>query len=161
MAERLYKSRTDRMLFGVSGGLAEYFDVDPTLVRIAWVIVGILTAGVALLAYIALAVIVPERVVKPATESITVKPAAESVEDGEEPAPCGPSDPDGAPVDRGRGRRRSIIGGTALIVIGVLFLAYNLGLLDWFDWGRFWPVLLILLGLLLVARRIGGRSRDG
>ncbi|WRK51841.1 PspC domain-containing protein [Coprobacillaceae bacterium CR2/5/TPMF4] len=36
--KRLYRSTHDRMIFGVCGGLAEYFDVDPTLVRLAWVI---------------------------------------------------------------------------------------------------------------------------
>ena len=61
MRERLYKSTSDRMLSGVSGGLAEYLDVDSTLVRIAWVIVTIMSAGVGLLAYIALVIIVPTK----------------------------------------------------------------------------------------------------
>ena len=55
MKKTLYKSRKDRFLFGVCGGLAEYFEVDPTLVRI-------LTTGTGLLLYIVAAVVMPERV---------------------------------------------------------------------------------------------------
>ena len=69
MAERLHKSRTDRMWSGVSGGIAEYLDIDSTFVRIAWVVVGVLTAGFAVIAYVALAIIVPERPEEAATES--------------------------------------------------------------------------------------------
>ena len=38
MSNRLYKSNTNKMIDGVCGGLAEYFNVDPTLVRLAWVV---------------------------------------------------------------------------------------------------------------------------
>ena len=157
MDKRLYKSKTDRMLSGVSGGIAEYFDTDPTFVRVAWVLVGLLTAGFALIAYIALAIIVPERAGKPAPG------AAESVETelpSDEPEPYEPADLDEAPVRNNTAGRGSIIGGAVLIIVGVLFLVSNFDLLDWFDW-RFWPVVLILFGLLLVARRIGDRDRHG
>ena len=45
--DRLRKSPTDSMLFGVAGGMAEYFDIDPTLMRIAWVLLIIVSAGLA------------------------------------------------------------------------------------------------------------------
>ncbi len=146
MRERLYKSTSDRMLSGVSGGLGEYLDVDSTLVRIAWVAATILSAGIAFLAYIALVIIVPERM---------AAPTAEEAGGGDEPPAHMP------PADRTGATRGSLIGGTALVVIGVLFLVWNFGLLYWFDWGTFWPVVLILLGLLLVARRIGRRGSNG
>ena len=55
---RLYRSRTDRMIWGVCGGLAKYFDVDPTIIRVLAVI-SIFITGFSILAYIILAVIVP------------------------------------------------------------------------------------------------------
>ncbi len=58
MKKTLYKSRKDRFLFGVCGGLAEYFEVDPTLVRI--LTAALCTTG--LLLYIVAAVVMPERV---------------------------------------------------------------------------------------------------
>ena len=69
MAERLHKSRIDRMWSGVSGGIAEYLDIDSTFVRIAWLVVGVLTAGFAIIAYVALVIIVPERPEEAAAES--------------------------------------------------------------------------------------------
>lgn len=61
---RLYRSREHRMLFGVAGGLAEYLGTDPTVVRVLWVIGGLvmapMTAPIALLLYLALALTLPE-----------------------------------------------------------------------------------------------------
>lgn len=56
---RLTRSYHDRLWAGVAGGLAEYFDVDPVLVRLAWVAATILTGGLGLLAYIVLWIVMP------------------------------------------------------------------------------------------------------
>lgn len=56
---RLYRSRSDRMLGGVCGGLSEYFNIDPTIVRLAFV-AGTLLGGPGLLIYIILWLITPE-----------------------------------------------------------------------------------------------------
>ena len=58
-SRKLYRSRTERMLFGVAGGLAGYFNVDPVLVRVAFVVLAF-AATSGLLAYILLAIFVPE-----------------------------------------------------------------------------------------------------
>ncbi|MFI5226317.1 MAG: PspC domain-containing protein [Candidatus Limnocylindrales bacterium] len=60
MNERLYRSRSDRMIAGVAGGLAERFDLDPSLVRVAWVLLALVTGGIFLVAYIVMAIVVPE-----------------------------------------------------------------------------------------------------
>jgi hypothetical protein len=54
---------------------------------------------------------------------------------------------------RGSGRRRGILPGLVLILVGVFFLLANLGLLDWLRWDLVWPALLIVLGIYLVSRR--------
>lgn len=59
MEKRLYRSRTQRMLAGVCGGVAEYFNVDPTLIRLLWVIF-CFVGGSGILAYIIAAIIIPE-----------------------------------------------------------------------------------------------------
>jgi phage shock protein C len=56
---RLYRSRTDRVLTGIAGGMAEYLEVDPTIVRILWVLATIFTGGLILLLYIVLAFVIP------------------------------------------------------------------------------------------------------
>ena len=58
MEKRLQRSRTEKMLGGVCGGLAEYFNVDPTLVRVIWIAITLL-AGVGILLYIILWLVVP------------------------------------------------------------------------------------------------------
>lgn len=55
--KRLYKSRTDKMICGVCGGIAEYFNVDPTLIRLLFVALGCTGSGV--LAYLVAAIIIP------------------------------------------------------------------------------------------------------
>lgn len=57
MQKKLYKSNKNKMLDGVCGGIAEYFDIDPTLIRLAAVIFGL--SGSGLLLYIAAAIIIP------------------------------------------------------------------------------------------------------
>jgi phage shock protein C len=61
MNARLYRSRDDRMVAGVAGGLAAYLNIDPSLVRILWVVLIPLTGGLILLLYLAMALIVPEQ----------------------------------------------------------------------------------------------------
>ncbi len=56
--KRLYRSRDERMIAGVAGGLAEYFGIDPTLVRLAFVAFT-LAGGSGVLAYLILAIIMP------------------------------------------------------------------------------------------------------
>lgn len=56
--KRLVRSWTDRKIAGVCGGLADYFDLDPTLLRVIWVLL-VLCAGTGLLAYIVMWIVVP------------------------------------------------------------------------------------------------------
>jgi phage shock protein PspC (stress-responsive transcriptional regulator) len=60
--KRLYRTEgSDKMLCGVCGGIAEYFDIDPTLVRVGWVIATLCSASFGLWVYIACAIIVPNK----------------------------------------------------------------------------------------------------
>ena len=55
---RLYRSRTDRQIAGVAGGMAEYLDLDPTLVRVLWIL-SVFVGGFTILLYIILAIVMP------------------------------------------------------------------------------------------------------
>lgn len=57
--KKLYRSRTDRKIAGICGGLGEYFGIDPTLVRLLFVL-GLVFVGGTLLAYIILAIVIPQ-----------------------------------------------------------------------------------------------------
>jgi phage shock protein C len=58
MAKKLYRSRTDRKIWGVCGGLAQYFDIDPTIVRVIF-FVSLLCGTLGFWIYIIMAIVVP------------------------------------------------------------------------------------------------------
>ena len=60
MKKRLYRTRTDRKLAGVCGGVAEYFNIDPTIVRVVWALLAFFY-GTSILLYLIMAFVVPEK----------------------------------------------------------------------------------------------------
>ncbi len=58
MARRLQRSRTEKLIGGVCGGLGQYFDIDPTIIRVIWVVITLM-GGAGILAYLILWVVVP------------------------------------------------------------------------------------------------------
>ena len=145
--KRFYKSATDSMLTGVAGGIAEYFDVDPTLIRVAWVLAGLASGGLALIVYVILAIVMPKQSFdSPAVaESDTSEPGDSAIGEASRTDT----------IDR---TRRLAMFGIVLIVIGILLLLSNLGLLHWWRWDIFWPVLLIAVGVALLAGRLTRRQ---
>ena len=59
MNTKLYRSRTNKQIAGVCGGLGDYFNIDPTIIRLAWV-VAIFCAGGGLFAYLLAMIIIPQ-----------------------------------------------------------------------------------------------------
>ena len=88
MDDRLYRSVDDRMLAGVAGGVAERLDADPSIIRVVWALLVVLTGGLALVAYVVMAIVVPE---DPGGE-----PAWEPSSGTPPPAAGGPGAADGA-----------------------------------------------------------------
>ena len=60
MEKKLYKSNQNKMLDGVCGGIAEYFGIDPTVVRLIWALFSLM-GGCGILAYIIAAIIIPRK----------------------------------------------------------------------------------------------------
>ena len=140
MNTRLYRSRRDRMLAGVAGGLAEIWGADPALVRIIWALLVILTGGIALLIYIVMAIVIPdEEDVFGATGGIPPTRA---------PRP-----------ERTGGMSPAILFGGFLVILGVFFLIRELFPRLDFDW--VWPLILVVLGGLLIVTAMGRGPRIG
>jgi len=169
MGDRLYRSRNDRMLAGVAGGLAEMWGADPALIRILWALLVIFTGGVALIVYIVMAIVVPE-----ADDAFPAAPIA-SAASTDAPLPAGsgwatpPQSSREARADARATRRAAraerggmsggmILGGF-LVLLGVFFLVREyLPNID-FDW--FWPLILVGLGVALLASSLGRGPRSG
>jgi phage shock protein C len=69
MAPKLMRSKDDRVIAGVAGGLAQYFNLDPTLVRVAWV-VAVVFGGFGFLAYVILWIVLPEGEQEPSAVTV-------------------------------------------------------------------------------------------
>ena len=152
MNRRLYRCYHDRRIAGVASGLAEYFDVDPTIVRILWVF-SVLFGGVGLLLYIAMAIIVPmEPEERPAPDAQAGEATDASTGDAPLPSTTGwhSTPANHRHAGRGNGRAATFVG-AALILFGSLALLDRL-LPDWADGGHFlWPAFIIGIGVLLVV----------
>ena len=142
-ARRLHRSQDNRFLFGVAGGLAEYFDVEPVLVRVGWVLLTIATAGIAALAYIVMAIFTPDSV-RQQNESMS-EPPRDYRDSAVE------SNPDNSPSRRHI--LRNILG-VGLIVAGMIILLENLGVFGSIPWGIVWPVAISLLGVVILLPSI-------
>jgi len=141
--KRLYRSRQNSVVGGVAGGIAEYFNVDPTVVRLVW-IVAVFMGGLGVLAYLIAWLVIP---VNPEQEydddwhwSDRVRKSLGS--DGETRALSG----DGP---------RTF--GLILVAVGLFLLARNF--LPTMGLVRYWPVLIILLGVWLVVSALRGDNR--
>jgi phage shock protein C len=144
MNRRLFRSRSDTILGGVAGGVAEYLDVDPSLVRIIWAILAIVTGGIFVVLYVVMWIVVPEGDA-PAGMAGAV---AEGPEGGAAASPGSGGYP--APVVRHHRRgsgNGTLIFGLILIGVGAWFLVRQY--LD-INVDRLWPVGLVLLGVLLL-----------
>jgi len=72
MAKRLTRSRKNRVISGVAGGMAEYFGLDPTLVRVLWVVFTILPLGTGVIPYLILWAVLPEGDATPAVPALQI-----------------------------------------------------------------------------------------
>jgi len=67
--KRLYRSGKEQMLGGVCGGLGEHFDIDPTIIRLVWVVVTLLSLGIGIIVYLAAWIIIPQSPEEPTQQA--------------------------------------------------------------------------------------------
>ena len=173
--QQSFQRGNDRILGGVCSGLAAGLHVDPLWVRLGFVLLAFLQ-GVGLLIYIVLWLVMPEQVdgqdaTRSGFDSMSAdlrriggefrgtfggstqtqaaagnSPATSGEVTPSEPSPSSPAAPAG---------RQSIVLGVVLVVVGLVILGANTGLVQW---SIIWPAVLIVLGVLLLARTIQRRG---
>ncbi len=144
MQKRLYRSRDNHIIAGVCGGLADYFGLDPTLVRIGMAAL-VFFDGMGLIAYIVMALIVPKESMRVASPTqvveANIEELAETAEElGERLEQTFTS------TTRQTRAPRAVLGG-AIVVLGTFLLLRNFNLMWWIDPRWLWPGVLILGGL--------------
>ncbi|MFC1917834.1 PspC domain-containing protein [Chloroflexota bacterium] len=152
MEKRLYRSQTERMAWGVCGGLAKYLDLDPTIVRLIFVLL-LFANGIGILIYIILAIVVPLEGSKTTESKETIKEnvaemkeAAEGIGKELRASLSGEESPDAS----ARAKRNRNFIGIALIIVGIIFLMGSLNFFRWMVWIYIWPSLIIVVGLILI-----------
>ena len=153
MGNRLYRSRKNYMIAGVCGGLGDYLGLDPTLIRVFFLILAI-TNGIGVFVYILFWFIVPwDDSPREASLGEVTRSSADEIADharsvGE----------DLRKVVRNPNPQVGLYLGVALILLGAFYLLQNLHIpwLHWLDSNIIWPVLLIFGGLVLIVRRWRG-----
>jgi phage shock protein PspC (stress-responsive transcriptional regulator) len=139
------RSSTDRVIGGVCSGLAVYLKLDPVLVRLIFVLLAIFGGG-GILAYIVLWIILPEEPYFIDYKANHGKPEAET-ETRENTESDAKPEPEPVPQKR-PGYGAQFVGGVILIGLGVLFLLNSL--IPRFNFGDFWPLILIIVGVAIL-----------
>jgi len=146
---KLYKSTTDKVIDGVCGGIAEYFDIDSVIVRALFVLIT-LVGGSGILLYIVLAIIMPEQGTKSKNTNEVVAENAKNIEKKVTETV--------EKVEEKIGKKHSVSTfGVVLIFLGIYFLLQTShfpmfsiirNLLE-----NLWPVALIIIGFVVIAKK--------
>ncbi|MFC2101236.1 PspC domain-containing protein [Bacteroidota bacterium] len=146
--QQLLRSRKERIIAGVAGGMGEYFHIDPIIIRILFVVFT-LFAGGGLLAYIILWIITPEG------EMQFTKLNQEHIDNENTSFDKTRQDNQSqSPKYKGQG---NIIGGVILITLGSLFLVDQF--VPRINFGDLWPVILIVIGVALLFNSVSSKTK--
>ena len=137
MAKKLYRSKKDSIISGVCGGIAEYFDIDSTLVRLLAVLI-VFLGGMGLIAYIIAWIIIPQN-----PEQVTER---DNVEYGQDKN-MGTNQ-----YSNQKDNHRHFWGGFILIFLGLFFLLRSF--FPRFVLIKFWPVILVVVGVVLLLQSV-------
>ena len=150
MSDRLYRSRSDSVIGGVAGGLAVWLNLDPSLVRVGWALLTIVSGGVFLLVYIVMMVVVPQP-----PPGWTPQPRDPGATAGDPPqwtsAPAPATNVAWSNVP-------GIVFGLVLVLLGSWFLVRRYVNIDW---DVVWPFIVIGLGVLLIITAAARGRRSG
>jgi len=145
--KRLYKSRKDKVISGICGGIGEYFGIDPVLVRVIAVLL-FFFGGVGVIAYIVGIIIIPAEPLELGHND------NEKKETEKKDTPKEEESSESKHVDTG-----ALIIGIVFLIAGFMFLMRNFNFFDFHFWWIkdqirlfFWPGILVALGVLLVLK---------
>ncbi len=145
--KRLYKSRKNKVIDGVCGGIAEYFDADPVLVRVIFVLLAF-AGGSAIIAYIVGMIIIPVR---------SLEEEAAAAQDNKDLQTTGSQ---GEKQKEFSGTGGALVVGIALVFLGAMFVLKNFDFFNFYPfywlrhhfWEYFIPGLLIVTGVVLIRK---------
>ncbi len=154
MHKRLFRSRQEKVIGGVCGGLAEYYDIDPTIVRLATILL-VLGLGFPIVAYIVAWIIIPRRPMVAAQnqnplppESQSTHAYAEQTDMASQMAPAPMPEPNAKEKNTGMS---AMVPGIAMVALGLFALLKGY---FWWHWEDLLPVGLVVIGIYLIVRHL-------
>lgn len=142
--KKLYRSETDRVLGGVSTGLGEYFDLDPVLFRVLFLLM-FFFGGSGLIIYLILWLILPSKSSLSLKGQDTIRQNAKEVKTKAEDM--------GQEIARFNRRNDSrTLWGLIIILLGAYFLLKNVGILRHIDFDYIWPLIIIFIGISIITK---------
>ncbi|HUW24070.1 MAG TPA: PspC domain-containing protein [Patescibacteria group bacterium] len=141
---KLHRSETDRVLAGIAGGLGEYFHLDPVVIRLIFIVLFLQGAG--FLLYLILWIVIPTQSKLEKSSQEIFRDNAQEIKDKAEAWTADL---------RAQGRRQNtqLWFGILVIFLGLWLLLENFGFFSFFRLEKFWPLLLILLGMAILNKR--------
>jgi phage shock protein PspC (stress-responsive transcriptional regulator) len=156
--KRLYRSAKSKVFGGVAGGIAEYYDIDPIIIRLLFVIIAFAGGGGAIV-YLILWVALPLEPIMPFTMNMGSGEPFNAESQGEKTGADtnpGASNPFNIPVKPEN--RNGLIGGIVLITLGMIFFANRF--IPNINFHNVWPLVLVVIGGVLIATSLAERKNS-
>lgn len=148
--KKLHRSRTDKVIAGVAGGLGEYFGIDPVLFRVLFVFL-ILWGGAGILFYLILMFIIPREDGQSAKDAV-LEAAANLKDKAQETAGEIKHEAEAMKQESWWVNRRHVLG-VVIIIAGLIFLLNQLFPIKFLKFNFIWPVVIMFIGLFVILRK--------
>ncbi len=142
-SERLYRSRTNKVIGGVAGGLADYFNIDVVLARVVFVLLAMFGGG-GVLIYIVMWIVIPAQT----TYLNTGNQQNSNNQNADDYVHYDESDKKFTTRKPAKNSNTGLIAGIILIFMGLIFLIDRL--MPWYNITDFWPLILVIVGVLII-----------
>jgi len=149
--KKLYRSQTDKIIAGVCGGLGKYFEIDPILIRGAFILLGLIN-GAGLILYIILAIIVPKEPVEETKAEESKMTNEQKIKEASEDFKKSAQEFGEKMKGKSWFRDKRNVIGFIVIIIGLIALA-NQFVPHWFSWSLFWALALVFIGFYIIIKR--------
>ncbi len=142
----LYRSTTNRMIGGVAGGLGEYLNIDPTIIRIGFILLTLLN-GIGIVIYLVMWLLIPTKSQASQEPNNRMKSNLEEIKDRARTVTHSLG------LNKSSAENSRFWWAILIISVGFFFLFKNFGLFDTLDVSRFWPIILIGFGLIFLLKK--------
>jgi len=142
----LHRSSTNKVIAGVAGGIGEYFAIDPTLIRLLFILLTIF-GGSGILIYLIMWLIMPSDSSKLEKRDNVIM---QNIDDMSDKAKTFAHDLN---IRSDNQNDSKFWWGFIIIILGIVLLFQNFGIFDIIDFEKFWPLLIILLGIFLLIKK--------